>query len=547
MTFKMKKSIPQRLTFSVAILSLALFGIRALPTASAQDQPAPPQAVSSNADNSMTPPTLPSDIDPNSPLGQVIRMAQSGVDQSIILAYINNSSEPFNLNSDDIIYLNDIGVPTQSVTAMIQRDQQLGVAVNPQPSPTPTEAAPPTTEVDESYFYDTLAPYGGWVNIAGYGLCWRPCVVIYNASWQPYCDNGDWLYTDDGWYWLSNYSWGWCTFHYGRWFHDSRWGWCWWPDTQWAPSWVCWRYSSGYCGWAPLPPHCLYRQGVGLVFNGVVVGANFDFGIAANFYTFVPAKNFCDSHLDRFRVRSAEAVQIFGRTKIVNNINANNRTIVNDGIPISHIAVAVGRPIQPLTIQASTGVAPRGTRGEQVGSNGRTLVVNLPRFNANAAPTLNNGIRPQPVTPHGQPPANQGMQNRPAPLIIYGHGNNSTPQTPIPQNNYERPPVQNSLPQQRYNNPNVSARSYWSTPAAETPAPNNENQRYMSPRMQEHSQRATPPPSAQAPEYNAAPREESHPVETPPVHSVPPSQSAPSHSSSSSSSSGSQQNSKNQH
>ena len=71
------------------------------------------------------PPALPPDIQPDSPLGQVVRLAQSGVDESIILSYINNSGAAFNLTSDQIIYLKDIGLPSDAVTAMIQRDQQL--------------------------------------------------------------------------------------------------------------------------------------------------------------------------------------------------------------------------------------------------------------------------------------------------------------------------------------------------------------------------------------------------------------------------------------
>ena len=66
-----------------------------------------------------------------------------------------------------------------------------------------------------------------------------------------------------GWYWMSDYSWGWAPFHYGRWFHHARFGWCWMPDTVWGPSWVTWRYSDDYCGWAPLPPGAIYRAGVG--------------------------------------------------------------------------------------------------------------------------------------------------------------------------------------------------------------------------------------------------------------------------------------------
>src|SRR6185369_4273322 len=38
-------------------------------------------------------------------------------------------------------------------------------------------------------------------------------------------------------------------------------GWCWVPGTEWAPSWVDWRYGEGFVGWAPLPPdHWAYRS-----------------------------------------------------------------------------------------------------------------------------------------------------------------------------------------------------------------------------------------------------------------------------------------------
>ena len=77
------------------------------------------------SDNPTIPDTLPSNIDPNGPLAQVIRLVQAGVEQSVILAYVSNSSSLFNLDSDQIIYLNDIGTPKEIVTAMIQRDQQL--------------------------------------------------------------------------------------------------------------------------------------------------------------------------------------------------------------------------------------------------------------------------------------------------------------------------------------------------------------------------------------------------------------------------------------
>ena len=148
-------------------------------------------------------------------------------------------------------------------------------------------------------------PYGTWVDVDGYGRCWRPSVVVYNPGWQPYCDHGHWVYTDCGWYWFSDYSWGWAPFHYGRWFRDPRWGWCWAPDTVWGPSWVTWRYSDNYCGWAPLPPRAVYREGVGFFYNGVAVGVGFDFGLSWNCFAFVPIGHFCDPHPCRYCVAPA--------------------------------------------------------------------------------------------------------------------------------------------------------------------------------------------------------------------------------------------------
>ena len=42
-----------------------------------------------------------------------------------MLAFVTNSTSTFNLGAEEIIYLNDIGVPSAVVTAMIQRDQAL--------------------------------------------------------------------------------------------------------------------------------------------------------------------------------------------------------------------------------------------------------------------------------------------------------------------------------------------------------------------------------------------------------------------------------------
>src|SRR5580658_7969653 len=82
----------------------------------------------------------------------------------------------------------------------------------PPPPPPPVETAP---EVNYQTFYDDLSPYGQWIDYPQYGYVWMPDAGL---DFKPYGSNGQWVYTDDGWAWSSGYSWGWATFHYGRWF-----------------------------------------------------------------------------------------------------------------------------------------------------------------------------------------------------------------------------------------------------------------------------------------------------------------------------------------
>ena len=297
--------------------------------------------------------------------------------EEVIKNYVNNSGSTFNLDSDKIIYLKDIGLPDDIVTAMMQRDQvlqqQMAASTYQPPQPAPatetavsTEAAPPppTEEVTVNYFYDTLAPYGTWVDVEDYGRCWRPTVTVVNADWQPYCDGGHWVYTDAGWYWFSTYSWGWAPFHYGRWFHHARFGWCWSPDTVWGPSWVTWRYSDDYCGWAPLPPRAVYREGIGFLYNGASVSVGFDFGLGVGAYTFVSTRNFCDPHPSRYRVAPREVPQIYNRTMVINNfdVDREHRTFVNHGIEPGRITAVT----HAIFIRLPFGSRPRQSRAANV-------------------------------------------------------------------------------------------------------------------------------------------------------------------------------------
>ena len=197
----------------------------------------------------------------------------------------------------------------------------------------------------------------------GYGRCWRPTVVVTTPGWRPYSNSGRWEWTDSGWYWYSDYSWG-ATFHYGRWFRNPRFGWCWYPDTVWAPSWVTWRSGGDYCGWAPLPPLAVFRPGFGFFYRGVSVGLDFDFGLDAGYFMFISPSHFCDRRPRSYCVEPARVTQVFHQTTVINNFSGNNHTFVNHGIPVEHIRNVTHHTIEPVHVGSLPNAGRQGWRGE---------------------------------------------------------------------------------------------------------------------------------------------------------------------------------------
>ncbi len=125
----------------------------------------------------------------------------------------------------------------------------------------PREESQPLDQIDFSFIFNYLSPYGYWVYLSPYGHVWIPRYVPY--GWRPYT-RGRWVWTDWGWLWVSNFDWGWLVFHYGRWGWHNRLGWFWVPGTVWAPAWVIWTWGDLYIGWAPIPPEVDWIPGVGL-------------------------------------------------------------------------------------------------------------------------------------------------------------------------------------------------------------------------------------------------------------------------------------------
>ncbi len=181
------------------------------------------------------------------------------------------------------------------------------------------------SSVDLGFFYDDLAPYGNWIERPSYGWVWTPREV--SNSWRPYRD-GHWVWTDEGWTWISDEPYGWATYHYGRWYDDPEIGWSWVPDNEWAPSWVSFQQGADYVGWAPLPPGVNVSLSVGSGYGG------YAYGIAPEDYLFVPERNFLAPRISGYYVSQDRIGPLYRQTRNFTNYRFNGGRVFNQGIPV---------------------------------------------------------------------------------------------------------------------------------------------------------------------------------------------------------------------
>ena len=320
--------------------------------------------------------TPPSNLSPD--LQQVVKLSQAHMGDDVIVNYIRNSGKSYKLSADDLIYLNSQGVsqgvisalqtatspspnpapvaPVPATPASYAPTPAAAGPVPPAPAPAPAMTAPPPAAppagappVSLDYFHAQLAPFGTWVEVPGYGLCWRPDSAIRaNPDWRPYYDMGQWVQTDNGLFWQSEYTWGDIPFHYGRWVLVPGQGWLWAPDLEWGPAWVFWRHAEadGAIGWAPLPVGAVFVGG-GFMYRGARVGVDFDFGLGEGVFVFVGYDHF---HEGFFRMRGREWAwhiggerfhAFYGRSVLRNEFRRDEHgRFVNEGIGHDRMARA---------------------------------------------------------------------------------------------------------------------------------------------------------------------------------------------------------------
>ena len=187
-------------------------------------------------------------------------------------------------------------------------------------------------------FYDQLSPYGQWIEDYNYGYIWIP---MTDSDFTPYLSNGYWIFTEYGWMWTSDYDWGWATFHYGRWDYNGSYGWFWVPDNEWGPSWVTWRWSKGYYGWAPM------RPGVSI---SITFGNYND--VPNDRWVFVRDRDIERHDISKNHIGREQNFNIMNNSTVINKTYYDNkrRSTYVAGPDRQDVQKITGRTIKPVTI-----------------------------------------------------------------------------------------------------------------------------------------------------------------------------------------------------
>ncbi|MGB0581684.1 MAG: DUF6600 domain-containing protein [Limisphaerales bacterium] len=331
----------------------------------------------------------------------ILHLVNTGLAMPVLRHQIIRSEKAYDLTSQDLVWLKGEGVPDELISVIHRHDNEVrqlarrAAERQAQTEAQAREVARLKQELELAQkalaqekeqekpkrvrndlpvqvrpFYEVLEPHGAWIKHQSYGLVWQPKTVREKRNWRPYSDNGRWLATDQGWYWHSEYPWGWAAFHYGRWSFDRNLSWIWVPDTIWGPSWVTFRMDRDYVGWAPLPPGAIPMRQQGVYYNGRSVDRGFNYGLSAICYTFVPSAHVFHPSLSMFVVSQPRVSVFFGGTTPINHIVIGTDWFVwNYGIPLSRVASYTPQPVRLATIRS----ARRGF-GSSVRAGGLTTV-----------------------------------------------------------------------------------------------------------------------------------------------------------------------------
>jgi hypothetical protein len=361
--------------------------------------------------------------------------------------------------------------------------------------------------------YEDLDANGDWSYVAGYGECWRPRAVV--VGWAPY-RFGHWAWVGPwGWTWVEDEPWGFAPFHYGRWAAVNG-GWFWVPGPVvvrpvWAPALVAFvgggagfRFSAGVgVGWFPLGPGEVFVPGYRVS------------------HAYVNNVNITNTSVSVTQVTNVYNTVVINKT--VNNITYVNQR-VNGGVTVvSHDAFVNARPVaqnimrvepRELAVAPVTHVVAAEPVRQSVVGAGRPAVVRPP------AAVISRPV----VAQRTPPPPPRSIEQRQA--QAGGHLTQQPLVRPEPAARPYQPnqaqPNQAAQPQQP--RPAQPAQEGFH-PFAQQQPNNQVKQTQPAPRVYEQQgsvpaeDRNPQPPQTRAPQPQAAPAQQAHPLvrPTPPV------------------------------
>jgi len=314
----------------------------------------------------------------------------------------------------------------------------------------PQKTSAQNGSVSFQVFYDELSPYGTWVDSPEYGYVWVPDVA---PGFTPYATNGYWVFTVDGWTWISNYSWGWAPFHYGRWYTDPYYGPMWVPDNEWGPGWVTWRRSGDYYGWAPIGPGISIEIAYG---NG--------YNLPYNQWTFVRDRDFGRRNINNYYVNNSNNITIINNSVVINNVQLDRTRNVryNAGPERAEVERRAGKKIAPVAIRETS------KPGQKMSNN--QLQIYRPMVQKNV-----------PSQRKPAPARVVDIKEVKAPAV---RGGKAQPQKPY-QTTKQQPPKQQPAPQQQQQRKEQ--------PAKQQPAPQQQQQRKEQPAKPRPEPQTKPP------------------------------------------------------
>jgi len=163
----------------------------------------------------------------------------------------------------------------------------------------------------------------------------NPAVVVPAPVYRPYT-NGQWIATDEGWYFKAPTPYEEVVHHYGRWAHSPTMGWIWVPGRVRSPAWVDWREDEDNIAWTPVPPDVY-------VVNNVIEPVP----VYEDRYVVVEKRYFVEPvitqyvYVDRVKVK---------KMKHLHGLYVRDRVLYNRGPEFVEIERYSGRPVTPYKV-----------------------------------------------------------------------------------------------------------------------------------------------------------------------------------------------------